>query len=461
MADQELIEIMVAAGQTDRPTLLFTPGTPANTVGVGASGQWRIAAPGVAPVHFYMVFDGRDVHVASATPTGQVLVAGMLAGPAWTRAPIPCEIRFGGASLFLRAISRPKEDDEATMHDGGALWQAAQRAVQDAAARGAGPSAPPPPQDEKTQVTAFPPVRPAAGQAPPQPGSLPPVAAPAPPAPVDFSKTTPLANPQELQMAVAAARAAAPPPTFEPSPNTVRAPLAAPAVPPTPPPSDGLLEATVIGPPPVGYRVPSAPPPNAQPAQPPSSPPAANPTTSPGTAKLDAPAKPSKPSYWQEASPVKKATLILMPFALVLSYFMLLPDAPPPRPTATSAAQKRAATARDAGSIARADAAAPIAAPVIVDAGALANAGDDDDDDDETAAPATSAVKNAGNPVADAGGSKGASKKTPERAALDAVAAGTLDEALRDYTALAALHPDDPNFKEAVRVLRLKTGHPE
>jgi hypothetical protein len=407
-----------------------------------------------------MVFDGRDVHVASATPTGQVLVAGVLVGPAWTRAPIPCEIRFGNASLFLRAIPRPKDDDEATMHDGGALWHAAQRAVHDAASRGASS----PPQEERTQIQAFPPVRPAAGQAPPQPGTalMPAARLPSsPPGPVDFSKTTPLANPQELQMAVAAARAAAPPPTFESSPNTVRAPLTAPAVPPAPPHSDGLLEPTVVGPAPAGFRVPSAPPPNAPPGQPSTTPPAAAPPAAPPPG---APAKPAKPSYWQEASPVKKATLILMPFALVLSYFMLLPDAPPPRPTAASTAQKRGAAARDAGAQARADAAtaAPIPPLLTADAGPLATAasGDDDDDDESAATPAAT-----GKPLPprtpDAGAGKGASKKTPERAALDAVAEGALDEALRDYTALAALHPDDPNLREAVRMLRLKTGHAE
>jgi hypothetical protein len=38
------------------------------------------------------------------------------------------------------------------------------------------------------------------------------------------------------------------------------------------------------------------------------------------------------------------------------------------------------------------------------------------------------------------------------------VAAGSFDDASKLYATLAAAHPDDPSYKEAVRILREKTG---
>jgi predicted Zn-dependent protease len=52
-------------------------------------------------------------------------------------------------------------------------------------------------------------------------------------------------------------------------------------------------------------------------------------------------------------------------------------------------------------------------------------------------------------------------KRTAERMALDAVAAGSFDEAANLLTALSAAHPDDPSYKEAARILREKSGQPK
>jgi hypothetical protein len=65
-------------------------------------------------------------------------------------------------------------------------------------------------------------------------------------------------------------------------------------------------------------------------------------------------------------------------------------------------------------------------------------------------------------PATSAGNGRGGvpkGRKTPEREALDAVAAGSFEDAVNDYDTLAAVHPENPSFKDAARILRAKTGH--
>ena len=451
--ENELIEISLLSGQSDRHALTFTPGTPANPVSVGTAGQWCVSGEGVGPVHLYLVFDGRSVHVAAAAPNAHVLLAGAPVGASWARAPIPCELRFGGACVIMRYAPRPGyAEEERTVHDGGALWQAAQQAVKDAIERAKqGPPAESPPLGAQ-----FPPARPAAGE------------------PANLGATVPMGDQHAFREAIARVTSSAPPPPAgEESPATVRAPLlgspmagpmaGGPMGPATPP-----LEVTMIAPQPLMPRPMSTPPgprpgtsaPPAAPgapvaplhlqaASPPAvAPPAAN--TRPGTEE--------KVGYWQSASGVKKATLILMPFALAMSYYMLRPEAPPPPPkviAAAGAAAKRAAQARDGGSVA--------AAMPATDGGGASPDGSVSPDASEAELEQTASVVS---PVPDSRepGPKTAplprGARTPERQALDAVAAGSFEDAARLYAALAAAHPDDPSYKEAARILREKTGQP-
>ncbi len=198
----DLIEVSLLSGESDKQTLTFTPGTPANHVGVGTGGQWIVLAEGVQPVHLYLVYDGRSVYVASGAPNARTLLAGADVGTDWVKATIPCELRFGGACLILRHVPRTKApaDEDATMHDGGALWQAAQRVASTPALGPQYPSARPaagapaprptnPDDDAPTPMLV-------AGQDPhsPRVRTLPPTFLPSPPSPSRNEITAPPAT---------------------------------------------------------------------------------------------------------------------------------------------------------------------------------------------------------------------------------------------------------------------------
>jgi hypothetical protein len=173
-------------------------------------------------------------------------------------------------------------------------------------------------------------------------------------------------------------------------------------------------------------------------------------------------APPSEPTkgYWNSASTVKKATLILMPFALASSYLMLRNDprgqptviAVPPRAPAPRASTNAVSTAPSAEANVRrsapavaVSAVAIAAAPSAVD-GAQGGARQSPTDGSPASRLAAVFV-----PARQG-------RRTPEREALETVAAGSLEDAARDYDSLAVAHPDDPTFKEAARILRAKAG---
>jgi hypothetical protein len=453
--DIEVVEVSLLSGRSDRPSMTFTPGTPAPTVSLGNAGQWAIAGEGVGPVHVFVTFDGQSVHVAAAIANLPVALAGAPITTAWTKAPIPCELRFGGACVILRRTSRPGAftQEEATVHDGGALWQ-------QAAQRANAPGAPSP----ALMASQIPSVRPAAGMpAEPTQAMIPPqqYTSSHPPGPIDLSATTPMADAPKFREAVAAAEAAAAGrPPLESSPTTVRQRAPGTGAPPTPVPEPlGELEKTVIAPhpprPPQGIPDMTAglagerPPPQAMP---------------PGAVYGGAPPaaiQEEKPlNFWQAASPVKKATLVLMPFALIMAFLMLHDD--PPKPPRV-AAQKHAV--RDAGALAAVashDGGAGSAAVDVDSGGATTATNNATNAIDAGAAPNGSLdakqdakdQSSTGKPTPTA-----ASKRTPERLALDKVAAGSFDDAAKQYDALVASHADDPSYKEAARILHEKAGN--
>ncbi len=419
-ADQDLVEISVFSGRTSQPQVYLHPGVTMNPTSVGSSGDWSVVADGVAPVHVYIAFDGKDVFVAAA-PNSNAVLAGTPLTTQWTTASIPCELRFAGACLLLRKVSREQAAQgagpadgafAATAHDGGALLKAAQRAV-DVAMRMQGR-----PTGAGLASTVVMPDAPRQG---PFEGAPP---------------STMRMNDRPLSPFGARASEGAPP----------RAAVGS---------SPGIGEARAAS----GA--------------------AGLPGAVEGSSETEGEEPPKKDNgfkaYWKTASAVKKISLVLMPFALYLSYWALrdpLPAAPPRLlGTATSAT-----TSAKTGASASAKMATP--PPVASAAGGIGPASDASGHPGVPAGAASassgsSASSGAPEPVApatpapariakaDAGAPKLApGRHTADRDAIDAVANGSYDDAARRYAALSAAHPDGAAYKEAARILADKAGRP-
>ncbi len=93
--------LTVVGGETRAPSLSFPPGNPVSGFSVGAQSNWVIVAPGVEPVHLYLAFDGREVHVAPAAPTARVFLDGRELGAGWHAAPVGCKLHFGAVRLLV------------------------------------------------------------------------------------------------------------------------------------------------------------------------------------------------------------------------------------------------------------------------------------------------------------------------------------------------------------------------
>lgn len=410
-AEPELVEISVFSGRTSQPQVFLHPGVTMNPTSVGASGDWGVVADGVAPVHVFIAFDGKDVFVAAA-PNSSAVLAGTPLTTQWTTASIPCELRFAGACLLLRKVSREQAAQgtspmdgafAATAHDGGALLKAAQRAV-DVAMRMQG--------------------RPTGA------GNL---------ASTVVMPDAPRQGPFE----------GAPPSTMRMN-NRPLSPFAPRAAGPAPAPRAAFGSSPALG--------------DARAGSPPA-----------GLAGASAHEEDEKPAkdnglkaYWKTASAVKKISLVLMPFALYLSYWALrdpLPAAPPrllatassvassagpgasASTTAKTAALSSAATAgASAGSPAGGASAHPGAPGASGTAPAPAGSA--------TPIPPRTMKPDAGTPKLAPG------KRTADRDAIDAVAAGSYDDAAKRYAALSAAHPDGTAYKEAARILADKAGRP-
>src|SRR5258705_10006035 len=97
----DAIVVRVEVGASDTPSRRFHPGQATETFTIGTSGAWKIEAPGVASVHAYGRFDGRQFFVATADPEDPVLVDGRLVPETWLAVVDPSTLAIGGARLAV------------------------------------------------------------------------------------------------------------------------------------------------------------------------------------------------------------------------------------------------------------------------------------------------------------------------------------------------------------------------
>jgi hypothetical protein len=473
MSEETVIEIRRGSGEPRY--LALTPGEQLPPTSVGLRADWRIEANGVADRHAFLYFDGTTLFVQSAGPTAPLRVNGRPVPDAWTAVEPPCTLALGEARLIYCPVS------QATMVAGPSVRPAAGRALDGRALddHAAHEEAPQASIDDGATLADVPKAAMlgaqfgAAQPARTKPKTLPPRSPRrAPPTPEDDATRdipVPSHSPSHHAMGATGATGATgvgAPPEGSPDDETTRAlPLPSivqgmvqgrPQLPTTPRHDGGALRGEPEALEPIGFAPPVVPP-----EAPAPSPDASQPIAAPPLPKVEPPAKPSPlaqmRAQWKEASLPKRAILVLLPVAFVAVVFGL-DDEPEPaakKPQVEVVAAKSSAndgTAKTAPKspeddeepkpkttkVAESTSAAPLKpAPQPTTQTTTQPA-------PQTNGGATSAAKTAG------------SVKSPERAAVDAVAAGNWEMAANLYEQLAKDRPEVRAYGEAARILRAK-----
>ncbi|AKU94069.1 hypothetical protein AKJ09_00733 [Labilithrix luteola] len=143
---------------------------------------------------------------------------------------------------------------------------------------------------------------------------------------------------------------------------------------------------------------------------------------------------------WRETSPPRKVLAVLLPFALTFTVWAIVVRARAPVGSRVAAPTTAIASATIASATAP-KAEPPAAAPAVVSS---------------SGPPPVAPAGVASAPAAAAASGKSPPKKTLERAAGDAVAAGSYPEALQMYEELSRRSPDVAAYRQAARILRAK-----
>lgn len=450
------LRIEVRTGEAERTRVDFAPGTSVDPFSVGRAASWVVKSHDVADVHAYLYFDGTTLFVASVGGA-PVTMAGQSVGADWEPVDVPMNIHLGGAKLAVRGPTSHRAGQEATKpradiavpdEDEKTQFQPVPNTVRhgpkgvEVARRTDAPAFDAPADSEATVVQRQEETRPRAPRPPP------PTAEPE-------SERTRIA-PVEARVpgfaAGSVAGSAAPHagahPSFASSPevSTAPAPLEAPQAAPPPPmagaPPPTPMHASMPGGPPGAPGAPPGAVPGfvVQHGQAPQAPPVPGGPGQPaesgaGLAKLKAQAK----KAWGDASVPQKAILVLLPFAFIAMFSLMGGQSANKSGAATSKSAAPVASVAAPGSSSVAKRAAPSAQPAP-----------------SAAAPAPVAAVASAPSRSRTPRKKAHGGKTDERLAVDAVAAGNFEDALKKYEGLAEAHPDRPVYKQAVRILKSK-----
>ncbi len=103
--ESEALVVRVDGGASDPKVRRFRSGSPVATLTIGSQGAWKVEAPGIASVHAYLRFDGRELLVATADPRRPVLIDGRAVPETWSLVYPPCQLNLGGACLSVERAS--------------------------------------------------------------------------------------------------------------------------------------------------------------------------------------------------------------------------------------------------------------------------------------------------------------------------------------------------------------------
>jgi hypothetical protein len=103
--------LTLTGGVSPLPQSVFVWGTASRAFSVGTHADWVINAPGVAPVHFFLRFDGKMLHIAGGPSGAPLSVSGVVVDQTWRPLPVFSLVAFGGAQLRVTcepAAPRPQ-----------------------------------------------------------------------------------------------------------------------------------------------------------------------------------------------------------------------------------------------------------------------------------------------------------------------------------------------------------------
>jgi hypothetical protein len=508
MADQNGVRVVeIRAGTSPRTVLELRPGQTVQPLSIGRVGMWPIEAPSILDVHAFLYFDGRALFFQSADPSQPARGNGQTIGVDWQQVEIPCTIEIGRARLVYRTLEVQDQADVEEIDDLDADEEdktiaAPLRAVVGGGVpqRQPGPGASGPfrpgefsnrhqPDDESTrfspinrepQSTLVSPLeargggsqrpRPAAGN-PGIPNVTPAAGMPASPGTVPTPWVPGNANDD-----------------YDPPSSTTVGPP--PQGAPVPPPPQGTgytdmgnVQIAMPAPPPPGYGAPQpgyGPPGAPDYGQPQPGMPMQQPGMQPGygpggypqqptmppsaaeTGRVQAPPPNAKPpSEWEQMPLMRKIILAAMPVAIVAVYFLLFVDDPePPRPTTKlrpdAGMEAGAATASVATTAPTVTATAPTTTATATDSVPTGTVVATAPTATVSAPPTTTGTATAP-PTASTAATAPTLKKgevTVERRAAEALRKNDKATAIQLYEQLAADHPDNPVYKETVRILK-------
>ncbi len=191
--------VEVQYGHSPQPLCCFWPGSSTGSISLGTRGAWRLHAPGVEEFAAYLYFDGNDLFICSLNPSVPVSVNAAPVTSGWIALKHTDVIDIGQARLNV-------SETEPVRH----TYVAPPEATSDG---------PPPPAFQLAAGSA--PPQAYASQAPAAQYSQPPAAQYSQPPAAQYSpaQAQPSQAPQHQQ---APAQPAAPGTGFEPAPNTAR-----------------------------------------------------------------------------------------------------------------------------------------------------------------------------------------------------------------------------------------------
>ncbi|MCA9587809.1 MAG: hypothetical protein KC657_20945 [Myxococcales bacterium] len=96
--------IEIEAGIGEPAFIPLCMGQELQPISVGKKGMWRIESPKVLDVHAFVYFDGSALFLQSADESSAAVVDGALVGKAWTELHAPCSIDIGAARLRFRSL---------------------------------------------------------------------------------------------------------------------------------------------------------------------------------------------------------------------------------------------------------------------------------------------------------------------------------------------------------------------